>query len=81
VSNIDDLLEDIDPYTRDQFDTDYARIVARLCEKHGISSDEIDALIREHRYEHSGEDPEQEYIEIMTMARVAGWEVGPRDLR
>jgi len=75
MSDVDRLLEEFgdSEYTREQFEADRARLVARLCEKHGIAESEIDALIREHRYEHSGEDPEDEYIGIMAMARIAGW--------
>jgi hypothetical protein len=75
VSSIDDLIADLDipEYTREQFEIDRARLVARLCAKHGIVESEIDALLREHRYEHSGEDPEDEYMGIMAMGRAAGW--------
>lgn len=60
-------------YTRERFEADRDRLVARLCGKHGISATEIDALIREHRYQHSGEDPEEEYMQVMTMGRAARW--------
>lgn len=70
------LAEFADPmheYTRERFDADRARLVARLCAKHSIAESEIDLLIREHRYEHTAEDPEDEWIQIMAFARVAGW--------
>ena len=74
MSTIEELLEKwSDPYTREQFDADYARVVARICEKHGISESEVEGLIREHRYTHSAEDIEDEYIQITTMAHYAGW--------
>lgn len=60
-------------YTRAQFDADHKRVVARICEKHGIVESEVTELIREHRYEHDAEDSEDEYIQIMAMARHAGW--------
>lgn len=70
------LVEFADPsheYTRERFNADRARLVARLCEKHKIAASEIESLIREHRYEHTAEDPEDEWIQIMAFARVAGW--------
>lgn len=68
------LVEFSDPYTREQYDKDLARALARLCEKHSVTTQaEVDEIIREHRYEHSGEDPEDEYIQLMTMSRHAGW--------
>lgn len=75
---MEELLAEFDPegkhvFTRERFDADRKRLAARLCEKHGITEDEIDALIREHRYEHTDEDPEEEWMEIMSFARVAGW--------
>ncbi len=75
MSTIEDLLAEFNdpPYTREQFEADYTRIVKRLCEKHGVTASEIPALVSEHRYEHSYEDPEDEYMELMTIARVTGW--------
>jgi len=72
---INELLAEFgdEPYTRERFEADRARLTARLCAKHGISESEIDALLREHRYEHSEEDPEDEYMGVMTMAHYAGW--------
>lgn len=70
---IEDLLADSEPYTREQFDADRARLVARLCAKHNITEPEIESLLREHRYEHSGEDPEDEYMGVMALGRTAGW--------
>ena len=67
------LAECSDVYTRERFDADRARLAARLCAKHGIAESEIDSLIREHRYEHTAEDPEDEWIQIMAFARAAGW--------
>jgi hypothetical protein len=63
----------VDEYMREQFDTDRARLTARLCAKHGVNEAEIDTLIRDHRYEHSGEDPEDDYMHVMAMGRAAGW--------
>lgn len=60
-------------YTREQFDADHERIVTRICQKHGIPDDEVPELIAEHRYVHDEEDIEDEYIQIMAMARHAGW--------
>ena len=60
-------------YTREKFEKDRARLIARLCEKHGIEESALDSLIREHRYTHSAEDPEDDYMEIMEMGRAAGW--------
>ena len=67
------LKECSEEYTREQFEADRVRVIAVLCAKHGISESEVDALIREHRYTHSFEDPEDEYIQIMAFARAAGW--------
>lgn len=67
------LAESGEPYTRERFEADHERIVARLCEKHGVTEAEIPALIAEHRYVHTAEDPEQEWIEAMAFARAAGW--------
>ena len=62
------------PYTRAQSDKDFARVLARLCEKHGVTTRaEVHEIIREHRYEHSGEDPEEDYINLMAIARATGW--------
>jgi hypothetical protein len=60
-------------YTREQFDADRARLLAIISVKHGITESDVERLICEHDYEHSGEDPEDEYIGIMAMARSAGW--------
>lgn len=71
---IEELLVDIsDPYTREQFDADRARIVARICEKHGITEQEIPELIRQHRYQHDAEDIEDEWIQLAAFASVTGW--------
>ena len=67
------LAEFADVYTREQFMADRARLLARLCAKHSITEPEIDMLIRAHRYVHSAEDPEDEYIQIMALARDEGW--------
>jgi hypothetical protein len=63
----------IEEYTRERFEADRARLLAAICAKHGIAESEVDALIREHHYEHSFADPEDEYIGIMAMAHHAGW--------
>lgn len=75
MSEIERLLEEFgdSEYTREQFEADRARLLARISTKHGISESDVDVLIREHRYVHSAEDPEDEYIQIMAMARAAGW--------
>ena len=72
---IEDLLADIgDHYTREQYDEEFARVLKRLCEKHGVTTHaEVNAIVSEHRYEHSGEDPEQDYIELAVMAQHCGW--------
>lgn len=72
---IEELLEEFGTavYTREQFEADLARLLAVLCAKHGVAESEVDSLIKEHRYEHSFEDPEDEYIQIMAMGRHAGW--------
>lgn len=75
MSDIDQLLEEFGDlgYTHEQFEADRARLLARLCAKHGVEKSEIDALIREHRYVHSADDPEDEYIQVMAMGRAARW--------
>ena len=74
MTSIEELLINCsEVYTREQFDADHKRVVARICAKHGIAESEVDELIREHRYEHDAEDIEDEYIQIMAMARHAGW--------
>ena len=61
------------PYTRARYDADLARVLTVLCAKHGVTTrDEVHEIIREHRYEHSGEDPEDD-IGLMAMARTMGW--------
>ena len=56
------LAEFNDVYTREQFEADRSRLLSQLCAKHGITEPEVDILIRAHRYVHSAEDPEDEYI-------------------
>jgi hypothetical protein len=63
----------VSEYTRDQFEADRAQLLARICAKHGIAESEVDALIAEHRYVHSAEDLEDEYIGVMAIGRHAGW--------
>ena len=63
----------IPAYTQEQFKIDRTRLLAVIGDKHGVAESEVDTLIREHRYEHSSEDPEDRYIQIMAMARAAGW--------
>ncbi len=72
---IDELLAEwgVNEYTREQFEADRARLLAAIAAKHGIQESDVDALIREHRYEHSAEDLEDEYIQAVAMARAAGW--------
>ena len=60
-------------YTRQQFEADRTRIVARICEKHGIAESEIERLIARHDYVHDAEDIELEWIEMRALARHAGW--------
>jgi hypothetical protein len=72
--SIEELLEEFsDRYTREQFKADRVRLRALICAKHGIKDAAVDALIREHRYVHSAEDLEDEYIQVMAMGRAAGW--------
>lgn len=74
MSSIEDLIEDFgETYSRERFEEDRALLLAVLCAKHGVAESEVDTLIKEHRYTHSFEDPEDEYIQIMAMARAAGW--------
>lgn len=68
------LEEFSEPYTREKFEADRARLLAVISAKHGIAESEVHMLIAEHRYVHSEEDPEAEYIQIMAMARHAGWQ-------
>jgi hypothetical protein len=72
---MDELIDElgISEYTLEQFKDDRARLLARLCAKHNVAESEVDMLIKEHNYTHSAEDPEDEYIQIMAMARHAGW--------
>jgi hypothetical protein len=76
MNDVETMIEEFgssEEYTREKFEADRARLVAVICAKHGIAESEVDTLIREHRYVHSEEDPEDEYIQIMGMARTAGW--------
>lgn len=73
VDAIEGLLVHCEPYTREEFDADRRRLLARLSSKHCVPESELPQLIREHRYEHSGEDPEDEYIQVMAFGRFAGW--------
>lgn len=75
TKTINELLEEFDdpPYTEEQFKRDWARVTARICEKHGIAESEIETLIREHRYQHSAEDIEDEWIQLASSARHMGW--------
>jgi hypothetical protein len=73
---IDELLEEFGdaPYSREQHAEDFARVLARLREKHDVTTQsEVDEIVREHRYAHTAEDPEDEYIQLMAIARVTGW--------
>ncbi len=74
-TEIDDLFDedDLGLYTRERFEADRTRLLTRLCAKHGIETSEVDTLIRDHRYEHSEEDPEDEYIAVMALGHAAGW--------
>jgi hypothetical protein len=60
-------------YTHERFEADRKRLLERISTKHGIPESDVERLIREHDYEHSGEDPEDEYIGIMAFAHHAGW--------
>lgn len=60
-------------YTREKHDTERDRVVARICEKHGIAPDEIPELIRTHNYAHDAEDIEDDYIALLTWSRITGW--------
>jgi hypothetical protein len=72
---VDELLKEFGDfeYTHEQFEEDRARLRAIIGAKHGVAESEIDALIEEHAYAHSLEDPEDEYIAVTAMARAAGW--------
>jgi len=73
-TSIEELLAECsNVYTREQFEADRTRIVARICEKHGIVESEVEGLIARHDYVHDAEDIEQEWIEMMAMARHIGW--------
>lgn len=75
MPTMEHLLEEFSdsPYMKEQFRADFARVVARICAKHSITEPEVDALIREHRYTHSAEDIEDEYIQLMAIGRHTGW--------
>lgn len=60
-------------YTRERFDADLAKWTAVIAAKHGIPESDVARLIREHDYEHSAEDPEDEWIITMAFGRTAGW--------
>jgi hypothetical protein len=66
-------VECCDPYTREEFERDRARLLTVIATKHCIAEREVPALIAEHRYEHSFEDVEDAYIQTMEMGRAAGW--------
>lgn len=68
---IDEL--DVPEYTPERFRADRARLLTALAAKHKIAESDVDALIAEHRYTHSVEDLEDEYIQIMESARYMGW--------
>ncbi len=68
---IEELIAHSEPYTREQIEADRVRLRAAIAAKHGIAESEVDALIREHRYEHSADDIEDEYIGVLAFARVA----------
>jgi hypothetical protein len=79
-TTMDELLAFAEPYTREQYDKDFVRVLARLCEKHGVTTQaEVHEIIRTHAYEHSGEDPEEDYIELMACARATGWPTGMKE--
>lgn len=75
MGDIERLVEElgIPEYTRDRFEADRARLIAQLCTKHAIEESELASLIREHRYTHSAEDPEDEYMQVIAMGRAGGW--------
>lgn len=60
-------------YTRERFDADLAKWTAIIAAKHGIPEGDVERLIREHDYEHSGDDPEDQWIQTMAFGRAAGW--------
>jgi hypothetical protein len=73
---IEELLAEFDdePYTRERYNKDFARVLARLCEKHNVTTQaEVHEIIREHRYTHTAEDPEDEYISLMAISDHMGW--------
>ena len=70
---VDELLEESE-LTEEQFGKKFARVLARLCEKHGVTTQaEVHEIISAHRYRHTEEDPEDEYIQLMAVARATGW--------
>lgn len=73
--NIKELLAEFggEPYTRERFEADLAKWTAVIAAKHGIPESDVERLIREHDYEHSAEDPEDEWIITMAFGRAAGW--------
>jgi hypothetical protein len=75
MGDLEQLVEElgVDEYTRERFEADRTRLIARLCAKHAIEESEIASLIREHRYTHSAEDPEDEYMQVIAMGCAAGW--------
>ncbi len=60
-------------YTREMFEADIIRLTTVIATKHGIPESDVVRLIREHDYEHSDPDPEDEWIQAMAFARSAGW--------
>ena len=74
MGDMEKLLEEFsEEYTREQFEADRTRLLAILAVKHHIAESEVDAMISAHDYDHSFEDPEDEYIGIMAIARATGW--------
>ena len=76
TKTIEELLADSSHvYTHEQHDADRARIIARICEKHGIAETEIPELIRTHNYTHDAEDIEDDYIALVAWSSATGWPV------
>ncbi len=70
---IDDLLKCSEEYTRAQFESASKRLAWEIAFKHDIGIHEVDDLIREHRYIHTADCPEDEYLELMSFAKAVGW--------
>lgn len=75
MKSISELLVEFNdpPYTRERYDADRSRVLARLTEKHGVEGEELRQLIAAHRYIHTEEDPEEEYLHLWAVSSEMGW--------